>query len=268
MSKTQNIISKETNKQTTELEAKCKKLETYLDDGQTEAIGINYNHMLDYFHGRAKHPPRITIKGYQNGRICDIYRKNPEYNNEFRPESNTGFKHVRDTGQWYLCNDIPAASASGDYLNPRLVKERAQEYIAGIQNKGGHNHKKWIECWVANSGEFSPQPPSAESCYMSTLIIPMTLLNNQGLSHEFRNHFNIPRPNADKQDIQRAVYGCLCFDHREVGYFNDNTDMNLNKDICMGYVFADLLSLYIIANLNYLEYSKTYHLVKSSLTGY
>jgi hypothetical protein len=44
----------------------------------------------------------------------------------------------------------------------------------------------------------------------------------------------------------------LCFDHPKENYFDED------KDVSVGYVFADILSLYVFVRLIYTEMSKTY----------
>lgn len=80
--------------------------------------------------------------------------------------------------------------------------------------------------------------------YKSTLIVPMTLWNND-LSEEFKELVNL-------DNVDRTIFGFLCFDHVDADYFDEE------NDVALGYVFADILSMYIFARLIYMESSKTF----------
>lgn len=231
-------------------------LNKYLYNNLIDVIGINHKHIMTYFEGRSEHYPRIVIKGF-NGvtkTIVDIYRTKTEYYTTYPVSDNTGFSHVYDKGTCFLCNDIPAKAARDQYFNPRLINQKVRDYLEAVKRGEANIDEKWFDCWTKTDYGSSKKslPPSPESCYRSTLIIPMTLINNEGLSQEFRDHFKIPPPPSDKE-TGRAVYAFLCFDHRETDFFIDPIDIK------MGYIFADLLSLYFIERLNYTEYSDTFN---------
>jgi len=78
----------------------------------------------------------------------------------------------------------------------------------------------------------------------------MTLVNNT-LSVEFKNRFAIQEASL------KTIYGFLCLDSHVLNFFNKN------QDISIGYMFADLLSLYLINKLIYTTHSSTY---KKALT--
>ena len=80
----------------------------------------------------------------------------------------------------------------------------------------------------------------------------MTLWNNS-LSDSFKDLINI-------SNIERSIFGFLCLDHPESGYFQEEKDVNV------GYIIADLLSLYLINRLNYTDNSKTFLSVKNHLS--
>jgi hypothetical protein len=82
------------------------------------------------------------------------------------------------------------------------------------------------------------------------MIIPMTLLNNTDLSEAFREHFHIPQP-PKSGEINRAIYGFLCFDHIDTDYFVEDID------VPAGYIFADMISFFFFNRLNYVTYSDT-----------
>jgi len=54
-----------------------------------------------------------------------------------------------------------------------------------------------------------------------------------------------------KEDA-RTIFGYLCFDHVEENYFNDDIDIDV------GYIFADIISLYMVTRSIYTELSTTY----------
>ena len=245
------------SQQTTAVDAlkkHCDELNAYLSDKLYAAIRMNHDYLVKYFSGRSEHDPRIIIKGFREGNIVDIFRLKHEYYTKYGVETNKGFASVYENGMFYVCNDIPEESAKDAYYNPRLINRKVRTHLEDIRKvKKGEDNERWIDCWVQHEYTEANKMarPSPESCYKSTLIVPMTLLNNEGLSDEFRKHFKIPRPSADA-NLERAIYGFLCFDHREINYFRNPLDVKI------GYIFADLISLYLIERLNYTEYSSTF----------
>ena len=234
----------------------CCELNSYLYEGLIKAIKINHDHLLEYFGCRSKYGPRIVIKAFDGNQIVDIFRLKNEYYTEYPLTENRGFFYVYKHGTAFLCNDIPSKAAKDDYFNPRLNNQKVREYLSAIEaGEKMHDYENWIDCWTVKCYSIKNQKDirsSPESCYKSTLIIPMTLLNNEGLSEDFRNHFKIPLPSADKE-LGRAIYGFLCFDHTQANYFEDPLDIKI------GYVFADLLSLFFIERLNFTKYSGTFN---------
>lgn len=239
-----------------------------LTSHQENILAENYNkYMTSHFEGRSRVQPRICIKGI--GRIegdeigvVDIFRPESEYITEYPIHSNKGFYEVYKTGKWYICNDIPTAAKKDEYFNPRLDNRKVRTiYLANMENNTPEqNLEKWIACWSENKREDNPEPekPSERSCYKSTLIIPMTLINNEDLQDNFKRHFKIPRHPIGKE-MARAIYGFLCFDHQEINFFNEEVD------VPVGYVFADIMSLYLVYRLTYTEYSQTFKKVADIL---
>ncbi len=90
----------------------------------------------------------------------------------------------------------------------------------------------WQNCWE----KFTNQTPCPNSFYKSTLVIPMTL-RNETFSREFEKLVL----NGDKNKAnKKTMFGFLCIDHRHTDYFN------LDSDVRIGYIFADILSLFLI----------------------
>lgn len=58
------------------------------------------------------------------------------------------------------------------------------------------------------------------------------------------------------KDVGRTIFGYLCFDHVEEEFFTE-------VDIDIGYIFADMLSLYFIARATYTELSHTFSKVQT-----
>ena len=62
------------------------------------------------------------------------------------------------------------------------------------------------------------------------------------------------------EDADRMIFGYLCFDHEEAGYFQKD-------DVSVGYIIADIISLYAFNRLNYTEYSNTFEKIKGSFSA-
>ena len=141
--------------------------------------------------GKNGHSPRVVIKWCSNDEIGDLYRHKFDYYCKEKVSDNSGAQTVYRTGEHYLRNDLCKEVLENDYKNSRLdnikVKELAEE-------KGYENitHNDWKKCWLPNIDDVGNQIPAPDdSCYRSTMLIPLTLLNNE-LNEEFRRHFEIP----------------------------------------------------------------------------
>lgn len=104
----------------------------------------------------------------------------------------------------------------------------------------------WVNCWI-NGHEGNA--PSAEQCYKSTLILPMTLRYEQ-VSPEFWTVFEQCVDTANP--FEKGSFGFLCMDCHEEDYF----DMELDSKF--GYVCADILSLFSVATYLYTSLSPAY----------
>ncbi|MBU4565599.1 MAG: hypothetical protein KKE29_12825 [Proteobacteria bacterium] len=225
----------------------------------------NFRFLHDYYLARSPKPPwpRICLKlpdENQPGRanmLADVFRDSDVgYNSIYPVEENTGHVEVMRDGQFFLCSDIPSLAKEGRYKNPRLDPHRVEEY--GPQNEeelsesidkyGYARDLAWERCWRPSGGGDGPARVDAplESCYKSTLIIPMTLKSHdKDLSGDFKEIMGL-------EDKSRNIFGYLCFDHLAGGYFNND------PDVAVGYVVADILSLYYMTQLNYTKRSTTY----------
>jgi hypothetical protein len=176
-------------------------------------------------------------------------------------ESNTGFEQVYKSGKYYLNNNIPDEVKQSRYKNPRLNEAKAIKYTHMLNRwekfkikKFKKPDEKWIDCWEEiRKPDGSTYRPNPEACYKSTIIIPMTLRENKYGNPEFFKRFRI------QDDTERAIYGFLCIDHHQEDFFEQEPDQRI------GYIFADIMSLYLITHLTYTRYSKTYPKVKQYL---
>ena len=199
----------------------------------------NFDYFHSHFKRRAKHSPRICIKaGYDidhSESVISLFRDgNVNYKSDCSINDNTGFKYIYDTGRPYICNDIPKKAKIGEYINPRLNIDAAKLYQEPgfIKTKLGLSDgedESWQKCWQSEKG----QCLTGDSCYKSTLIIPMTLWNNT-LDDYYKDLINL-------KDVDRTIFGFLCIDHLNSDYFIPDIDVPL------GYTFADLLSLYLMS---------------------
>lgn len=175
---------------------------------------------------------------------------------EYPVDANSAFEYIHATGNYYFCPDIPERVKKQEYKNPRLIISNALEYKKPSFRRLRERFfsgpdREWMKCWstpVVRSSRLTLPP---EACYKSTLVVPMTLYNNQ-LSAEFRDLFRV------KDISPQSIYGFFCLDNHMRYYFNDN------EDVCMGYIFADLLSQYLITKLIYTENSETFSKAKQT----
>lgn len=230
----------------------CKELNRFLDTQLENVCKRNFEFLRDYFNGRSKIIPRFCIKAHHKDLIVDIFRNNRKYDIvSYKIEANTGVFNVYRSGCCYFCNDIPSEVKIGRYFNPRLNTVRASAYVLPTEeSKNDTIDKDWVRCWNdIQLKDGTCQLPPEDSCYKSTIIIPMTLLGNT-LNPEFKTLFKIEEIEREKD---RAIYGFLCFDNHKSNYFIEDIDVPI------GYIFADILSLYLIERLRYTKYSKTFN---------
>jgi hypothetical protein len=232
-------------------------LERHLNEKLSKIAKENFAQLKRFYNGHSKREPRVCIKAARDGKVIDLFREEDQlYIKNYGIKENKGFSHVNDTGKYYLCNNIPYEIKQRRYYNPRLDMHKALLYsspkLNWLRQRLCQEDTKWIDCWeiIKNVSREGGETPTAEQCYKSTLITPMTLLGNT-LSKEFMDQFRM------KSLPERAIYGFLCIDHHHTNYFKNDIDVPLS------YIFADLISLYLITNLTYTEYSKTYEQAES-----
>lgn len=238
-----------------DLVRKCKEaLVDYLNRNLERITKKNFEYLHYHFKRRAKNSPRICIKGGydidNSESVVSLFRdRNVNYDSNCSIEQNTGFKFIYDTGQPYICNDIPAKAMVGEYINPRLnigaAKIYSTSWIKRLFSKG--EDEAWEKCWYLNG----KQCVTEDSCYKSTLIVPITLWNNS-LDDKYKDLINL-------DDVDRTILGFLCIDHTNVDYFIPDIDVHL----C--YVFSDIMSLYLMSRMVYTEISDTFKSVTEQL---
>lgn len=235
------------------------KLLSHLNENFASAVQDSFEHMQKYFNGRHIKSPRICLKANYDPKnekkIITLFRekhKSVGYNSDCAVGENTGFLSVKENGRYYICQDICADAQKGNYKNPRLLKNAVDIYIEpgwlgkkkSIKSNGFFKDDAWQNCWAPNFSEGVSVTPDYRDCYKSTLIIPLTLRNNS-LKKTFIEAFNM-------EDVDRTIFGYLCFDHIEKNYFDRMLDVDF------GYIFADILSLYLIARFTYTIRSRTF----------
>ncbi|MDF1789807.1 MAG: hypothetical protein P1U82_28365, partial [Verrucomicrobiales bacterium] len=222
----------------------------YLNQTFHQVAQANFAILGDYFSARGRELPRICIKGYfadEGGKsVITVFRdRRVNYSSDVGLLENSGFNKVSEEGRYFLLNDIPSAARKG-YRNQRLSPEKIEYYFSAAGRASrffdlitGKKDESWVDCW--DSGSRGPDPSAS---YKSTLIIPMTLWNND-LSDEFARKVNLP-------DVGRTILGFLCFDHIKKSYFLEE------EDVKMGYIFADFLSIYLFTRIQYSEISSSF----------
>lgn len=260
------------NPRDTQTVKKCiEDLVDYLAKTTIESYENLFGHLGYYFRDEIKWrgfdgEPRVSVKvrpaGNVGQKLITTIARHPRAGYD-QPGSfedvdqNTGLKFISDTGGYYLQQDIPKAASVGDYNNPRLDISSVKLYVEGrpgstkrFFGKFGFGKRQrledeaWARCWTSTPGQSADSPLDALSCYKSTLIVPMTLFRNH-LKNDFIERFGI-------QDVERWIFGYLCFDHPDVHFFNKKRDVNV------GYIFADVMSLFLLTSSFYTDASKTF----------
>ena len=231
------------------LKEKCSNLLAHLDECFAEIIFKSFADMQKMFSSRHAKSPRICLKvniGDNGKKVIPLYREESvNYKSDCKFHENTGFLYIKENGKFFLCQNIPEDAKNGSYVNPRLIKNRIRSYTPK-HDKKGYVDKNWVKCW---RGSKSKKTGSVDlhytNCYKSTLIIPLTLWNNK-MVEKFYDRFNLKNFDA------RTIFGYLCFDHITIDYFDPIFDVD------SGYVFADILSLYLLIRFVFVNQSGSY----------
>lgn len=223
----------------------------------------NFSLLRDYFSSRSETPPRICIKGNWKSHgsldqsVSTVIRDNDvNYESTTTLDGNSAFARISESGKWCLFNDVPKAAFKGVYTNPRLNAAaiqhlRESEDSKKLEEGTALDHRQWSTCWKDFRADADPR-----DFYRSTLVIPMTLRNNN-VSHAFAETFGAGGANAVGESVDRTVIGFLCLDHVDRNFFN------MDFDIAVGYVLADLLSVYLFKWVSVTRFSEDYVAVKT-----
>ena len=226
-------------------------LMNYLNRNFFEITFKNFDFIHSYFSRRSVGIPRVCVKGNfktdNSQTVISIFRDRPvEYNSDTRIEMNSGFFSIKQNGRFFVENNLPEAVLKRHYVNPRLNVQKIRD-----DAKGGKSLNEISAEWDRYWYDYQPERKGDRSFYKSTLIIPLTLWNND-LSPEFKKLIRI-------ENIERFIFGFLCFDHRDENYFDMEADVNV------GYIFADILSVYVFNRMAYTDASSTFAKVREYL---
>lgn len=214
-----------------------------------------YKYVAKYFESRSPFPVRLTLKIVESEKLVTLL-KAPESFLDHQAGSlsdNTGFDHIAKGAPHFICNDIPLEIKTGKYKNNRIDTNKAITF--NPKKEGGESivgyDLDWSACWnpVIPLGEESEISSPPETCYKSTVIVPLSLPIAR-LSQKFKERFKLTEPS------ERALFGFLCLDHVSPYFFKEL------EDVHFAYIIADMLSLYIIQQLQCTEYSSIYYEAK------
>ncbi len=229
----------------------------------------NFSFVMQCLHDRATEQPRVCLKLMNRGSIITAFRDRSSSIPEKKIDSfmNTALERICKGESHYLSNDIPSDAKSGLYVNARITnQEKVNSYIHNnpvnsLLSKipGFNKHTNWRDCWERlDSGRKDLAELSPEVCYKSTLVIPLSLKRSE-LDHLFIMQFD--NNNApDENDAERMIFGFLCFDHQDIKFFEKSIDLK------MGYIFADMISIYLITRKMYTDCSTTYNKVRLEIS--
>jgi len=214
--------------------------------------GKLYGRIGEKLYGNEETSPRVVIKVFvdkDNAKIDYLLKDffpGDTLSGPFHVRENTAIEEVFiNQGYRALINDIPNfyKQRKKKYKNPRLYTDRILAYSPSLYEKikiGYYRRFKkevlyvdgdWKDCWKDRDRA------ADSSFYKSTMVIPITLINNE-IGEKFKEFLEIHTPPSE-QELVRAIYGFLCFDSIYTDFF-DNTDEN------MGYFFADIFSFYLV----------------------
>lgn len=273
-------------------------LETYITVAIDNALDRNFQLLLDYFAVRVRatplspQPPRIALKlivppedktsGYEKSIVFTRKRSGKElrkYKSQYPLETHSVFLDILRTGEAQVVQDIPERCGNGPYRNARLDPGMAKAYFdrrCEGEISDAYPDEPWIACWKDEHPKQPRKMPGqahATSCYKSTLVIPVTLVGHikalldgdieeQGQDIAFVKEF-AEKVGASEVAIERFLLGFLCLDHVDRNYFEHGRSSN---DMHLGYMVADMISLYILLNMVLWDYSETVKEAKTILS--
>lgn len=259
--------SRITDQQIEKLQDKVRSLSDYLNTEIRESYESNFVFIQDFLNLQKRAPlnkkPRIYVKVIREKRVLSIARDSYDFqpDKKYLSSENSAFSWIEKTGKYYICNNIPKKVKERGYRNPRISSDSVISFYKTpgiIQNFRFKNTStgdiEWPKHWEKVNAEKGEYTPEIRTCYKSTLVIPMTMINtNSNLGKPFRSYFSIDYHN------KRTGFGFLCLDHVNTGFFNED------EDIDVGYIFSDILSLYIVQQLTFTNYSPKFRLAQDIL---
>jgi hypothetical protein len=243
-------------------------LRKYSYDTLKTVADKNFSYILRYFQARHSEKPRVCLKIIAGDSIMSLARDSTSSLTEryYDKAENTAFKKICMGESLYVSNDIPREAQKSLYVNARISnREKLRSYrppnvlnnfLAGFPNS--KIHTTWKDCWERIDADETRKDLSelpSETCYKSTLVIPLSL-KRIDLESAFIEQFG----NAgDDQSTERLIFGFLCFDHQTTNFFNKDVDLE------MGRIFADILSLYLVTRKMYTDCSTTFEAIRLEL---
>jgi len=185
--------------------------------------------------------PKITIKTLEDGNVLDFFRSDTLASlDTSKIEDNTGFFEImNDPNKMnFIRHDLENDFLNNKYSNSRLKNE--------LREKLKNGEVSWRECW-------QPIGEGQETFdYRSTLIIPMSIRITENDPESFVKQFS---KKVSQSEGVRTVWGFLCFDSPEKNAFKKSEEEL--KDV--GYIAADILSLYLMFFYNHISGSRTFN---------
>jgi hypothetical protein len=168
----------------------------------------------------------------------DIAERYDKFYPFFSSSEDTAIEYIIDTGQYFICNDIPTCAINGRYKHPRLDLTKVKTLSTSQLTDDN-----WRGCWKAPISDKQIIHNRPASCFKSTLVIPMTLIKNKLPSEFWDELYNSIESSqfltcSQANELEKTIFGYLCIDSPEANCFNEDFDINI------GYFFADILSLY------------------------
>lgn len=250
-------------------DAKFEELSQATLDGMAPLVGNIRKRIIEYF--RISRPrkctqlPVISIhlvnreheaptidRIVPSGRQDTALKKIAEY---------TPFHKIHVSGTPHLCNYTPEVVLNdSDYKFPGVDFEHVKAHY-----KPSYKDKKWWSRFRRNRrgqmfeddawrNAMFPASSEGEHAFKSHLIVPITFrdhVENKQLNRNLIETLNLA---AD----ERSILGFIVADHSEAHYF-DSSDVTefANLDVNTFYVYADMISLLVLMQMCYFEYSST-----------
>ena len=131
----------------------------------------------------------------------------------------------------------------GNYENNRVVLLEKELLLNGTIS--------WKDCWKGYNNE-----ENSNDFYNSTFVIPMSITSdNEDHNSIFYNKFFSKNDNNKLTSNTRVIWGFLCFDSKQKNYFNEIEKIYNSTDL--GFIIADILSIYLVFFYNYTSASET-----------